>query len=83
MIKRSYFCETEEVRRSPSNWKLTRCVRVSEALVEHLSPLRERINYYLEHRDHLDRVFRAGNETAQEIAQETMASARRAVGFTS
>jgi len=58
-------------------------VRVSEALVEHLRPLRERITYYLDHRDHLDKVFKAGNETATEIAQETMLQARKAVGFIS
>ena len=55
--------------------------RVSEALIEHLRPLRERINYYLENKDHLESVFGSGENTAREIAHETMAEARKAVGF--
>lgn len=55
--------------------------RVAEALIEHLRPLRERINYYVDNKDHLETVFGAGEDTAREIAQETMAQARRAVGL--
>ena len=31
--------------------------RVSEAVVEHLRPLRESINYYMENKDHLEKVI--------------------------
>ena len=55
--------------------------RVSEAVVEHLRPLRERINYYMENKDHLEKVIGAGNETAITIAQGTMNEAKKAVGF--
>jgi len=55
--------------------------RVSEAVVEHLRPLRESINYYMENKDHLEKVIGAGNETAITIAQETMSEAKKAVGF--
>ena len=55
--------------------------RVAEALVEHLRPLRERINYYMENKDHLESVFGAGEETAREIAQETMDQAKKAIGL--
>ena len=55
--------------------------RVSEAVVEHLRPLRESINYYMENKDHLEKVIGAGNETAITIAQETISEAKKAVGF--
>ena len=54
---------------------------LSEILVEHLSPIREKIEYYLKNRDHLETILIDGSRQAQDIAEVTMVEVRKLVGL--
>jgi len=56
---------------------------VADALCEKIGPIRRQITDYLNNKDHLEKVIEAGNESAREIAHETMAQAKKYVGLTS
>ena len=56
-------------------------LKLADILIEHLKPIREQFDYYLDHKDHLKSVIQAGDDTAKEIAEQTWIEAKSAVGF--
>jgi len=54
---------------------------LAEAAVTHLAPIRERIFELLAKPDQLKEILHAGAKHARQLAQETMAEARDAMGF--
>jgi tryptophanyl-tRNA synthetase len=57
-------------------------MRLAEVVNEHLRPIREKILYYGDHRDHLESTLDKGAEKARYMAGETMDAVRNLVGFT-
>ncbi len=55
--------------------------RVADVLVEFATPLRGRVQEYLDDRTELDEVLAAGRERAREIASRTLADVYERVGF--
>ncbi|MEV0697939.1 tryptophan--tRNA ligase [Saccharopolyspora sp. NPDC050389] len=53
---------------------------VTEAVNEHLAPMRERRAAFAQDRGHLRRILREGNERANAIAETTLAEVRSAMG---
>ena len=73
---------TEEICQSVSHLTTAQYkLFLSEILVEHLSPIREKIEYYLKNRDHLETVLIDGSRQAQDIAEVTMVEVRKLVGL--
>jgi tryptophanyl-tRNA synthetase len=54
---------------------------LAEALNEYLRPLRRKRRYLLEDRAYLSRVLRTGTDRAREMAGETLAEVREAMGM--
>ncbi|GAB3129112.1 tryptophan--tRNA ligase [Tsukamurella serpentis] len=54
---------------------------VADVLVEFATPLREKVNGYLDDRAELDRILAAGRDRAREIASRTLADVYDRVGF--
>lgn len=54
---------------------------VAEVLVDFVSPLREKVNAYLDDRAELSKVLDAGRDRAREIAGRTLADVYDRVGF--
>ena len=54
---------------------------LAEKLIEHFNPVREKIDYYLKNRDHLDQVLSDGSKRAEEIAEQTMSHVRDVIGL--
>ena len=52
---------------------------LSDALIEYLAPITERINYYREHQDEVRDVIIEGSKRAREEAARVMDEVRRAV----
>ena len=68
----------EEVRgKDTGEYKLL----LAEVVIEHFKPIRERTNYLLENKDHLQAVLEKGSQSAREIAQVTLQKAYEAVGI--
>ncbi|WP_327351277.1 tryptophan--tRNA ligase [Streptomyces sp. NBC_01304] len=53
---------------------------VTDAVNEHLAPLRARRAEYAADRAFLRKILRAGNERANEVAEQTLSEVRRAMG---
>ena len=47
----------------------------------YLSPMRDKYNYYMNHYDEVEKILEEGSKKARVIAKETIARARKAVGF--
>ena len=56
-------------------------LHLSEILVEHFSPIREKIEYFLKNREHLEQILTEGSSRAQNIAEQTMSEVRVRVGL--
>ncbi len=54
---------------------------VADVFIEHFADIREKINYLMNHKDHLERILVEGSAKAEDIAEETMTKVRKAVGF--
>ena len=52
---------------------------LSDALIEYLAPITERINYYREHQDEVRDVIIEGSKRAREEAAQVMDEVRHAV----
>ena len=73
---------TEEICQSVSHLTTAQYkLFLSEILVEHLNPIREKIDYYLINRDHLETILIDGSRQAQDIAEVTMVEVRKLVGL--
>lgn len=48
---------------------------------EYLSPMREKFDYYMAHKDEVDAILSKGAEKAKKIAQKNMAKVRKAIGL--
>ncbi|WP_019202480.1 tryptophan--tRNA ligase [Tsukamurella sp. 1534] len=56
-------------------------VQVADVLVDFVSPLRDKVQGYLDDRAELDRVLAAGRDRAREISSRTLADVYDRVGF--
>lgn len=54
---------------------------VADAIIEHLSPIREKIEDYMRNSDFLHKVLSDGSEKARAIAESTMAEVKLKVGL--
>ena len=55
---------------------------LTEATIAHLEPLQKRYYEIINEPEYLTQVLREGQEAADEVAGRTLASAKRAMGFT-
>ncbi|MBO5954593.1 MAG: tryptophan--tRNA ligase [Clostridia bacterium] len=55
--------------------------RASEAVIKVLTPIREKYNYYLSHRDELLDIMKMGAKKAEVIAKETLDRAKTNMGL--
>lgn len=55
--------------------------KVAEALIEHLNPIREKIEDYLKHPEFLEQILSEGGEKASFIAEATLAEVKEKVGL--
>ncbi|GAB0087906.1 uncharacterized protein DMENIID0001_022700 [Sergentomyia squamirostris] len=55
--------------------------RVAEAVVEHLNPIRKRIEEYLQHPDYLRQVLEEGGHKAALLAEETLQEVKDRMGL--
>lgn len=55
--------------------------RVSEAVIEHLRPIRELINKHLSNRNELIYILEMGSEKARKVAQATMTEVKQRLGL--
>jgi tryptophanyl-tRNA synthetase len=55
---------------------------VTEAVVEGLRPMRERVEQLLADEQYLDRVLKEGAEKASDLAQITLSQVKKAMGLT-
>ncbi len=53
--------------------------RIAKKLIEYLEPIKERRNYYENHRDDVIDILKEGSRKAREVASRTMEEVRRAV----
>jgi tryptophanyl-tRNA synthetase len=56
-------------------------LKVAESLIEHLDPIRRKIEDYLKNPEFLWKVLEEGNSRAAEVAQDTMKEVKRKVGL--
>ena len=56
--------------------------RLTEACIAHLEPVQQRYYEIINEPEYLTKVLREGQEAADEVASATLASAKRAMGFT-
>jgi tryptophanyl-tRNA synthetase len=54
---------------------------LGQLVVEALTPVRERYNYYMENKDYLVEVYTKGAEKAQELAEKTMKIVKERIGL--
>lgn len=54
---------------------------VADAIIEHLNPIREKIEDYMKNPDFLHKVLTEGGEKARTIAESTMAEVKLKVGL--
>lgn len=54
---------------------------VAEALVEHINPIRLKIEDYMKNPEYLCRIISDGNENAQETAEKTLNEVKEKVGL--
>lgn len=54
---------------------------VGEAVVEHLRPIREKFNEYINNRDFLEQCYADGAQKAEAIARKTLRKVMKKVGF--
>ncbi|XP_018331295.1 tryptophan--tRNA ligase, mitochondrial isoform X2 [Agrilus planipennis] len=54
---------------------------VADVIIEHLLPIKKKIEAYIANPEYLDQVLREGSEKAQATAEETMVEVRRKVGI--
>ncbi len=54
---------------------------LAEAIFKELQPLQEKRKYYEEHPEEVDRIIKAGNEKATQIAAQTMNEVREKMGL--
>lgn len=55
--------------------------KVAEALIEHLNPIREKIEDYLKHPEFLEQILSEGGQKASFIAEATLAEVKEKVGL--
>ncbi|XP_064545320.1 uncharacterized protein TrpRS-m isoform X2 [Drosophila montana] len=55
--------------------------RVAEAVIEHLRPIREKINLHLTNRNELIYMLEMGSEKARKTAQQTMSEIKQRLGL--
>ena len=55
--------------------------RATEAVNNHLRPIREKINYYLTNKDELFAMMQKGADKARIVAKETLARCKKAMGL--
>lgn len=55
--------------------------RATEAVNNHLRPIREKFNYYMENRDELFALMQKGAEKARKVASETLKRCKIAMGL--
>ncbi|XP_063705644.1 tryptophan--tRNA ligase, mitochondrial isoform X2 [Culicoides brevitarsis] len=55
--------------------------KVAEALIEHLNPIREKIEDYLKHPEYLEQVLSEGGERASNFAEETLSEVKEKIGI--
>jgi tryptophanyl-tRNA synthetase len=56
-------------------------LKVADIVIDHFTPIREKIEYLMTNKDHLASVLDNGAQTASELAEETMNQVRKVVGF--
>ncbi|XP_040575066.1 tryptophan--tRNA ligase, mitochondrial [Lepeophtheirus salmonis] len=72
----------EKIVREYSNYETGSYKKVlADELIEHLRPVRDKYNYYMNHQDHLLETLENGNNSAREIASQTMKDVKSIVGF--
>ena len=54
---------------------------LAEVVVEHFSPIRERISYLMNNKDHLEAILLNGTQSASAIAHETLTEVKRTMGL--
>ncbi|ABA57546.1 tryptophanyl-tRNA synthetase [Nitrosococcus oceani ATCC 19707] len=54
---------------------------IIDAIQSELKPIRERAQEYAHHPEEIQRIIKEGNEAAREVARETMAEVRQAMGL--
>ncbi|ADJ28829.1 tryptophan--tRNA ligase [Nitrosococcus watsonii] len=54
---------------------------IIDAIQSELKPIRERAQEYARHPEEVQRIIKEGNEAAREVARETMAEVRQAMGL--
>ncbi len=52
-----------------------------ETMNAYLSPMREKYDYYISHYDEVEKILEEGSKKAREVAKETLARARKAMGL--
>ncbi|XP_055385882.1 tryptophan--tRNA ligase, mitochondrial [Condylostylus longicornis] len=55
--------------------------QVAEAIIEHLSPIRNKIEYYLKNKEYLICCLEEGREKASTIAEQTMTEVKNKIGL--
>lgn len=55
--------------------------KVAEALIEHLKPIREKVEDYLNHPEFLEQILVEGNKKASKIAEATLTEVKEKVGL--
>ena len=55
--------------------------RATEAVNNHLRPIREKINYYLNNKDEIRALMQKGADKARVVAQETITRCKKAMGL--
>jgi len=56
-------------------------LHLSDILVEHFSPIRQKIEYFLNNREHLEQILIDGSNQAPNIAEKTKNEVRERVGL--
>lgn len=54
---------------------------VAEALIEHLNPIRHRIEDYMKHPEYLEQVLKEGRNKAITVAEETLFEVKEKIGM--
>ena len=57
-------------------------LHLADITIEHLTPIREKYEYLIKNEDELSRIIQQGNDSAREIATETITQVKKLVGFT-
>ena len=54
--------------------------RLFEVANSYISPMREKFNYYMAHKDEVDKILDAGAVKARVVAKEVLDRVRKAIG---